>query len=264
MTNRKALKILLDLYWSTRGWKYKHIISAEDFFYARTAGLMFDPALLTHQSVIARVRAAAKALDPVQVGSAFLASLSSRRLELRSALGSYAVARHFPEHEYHELAYNCFICGWHRSLFPLVDQNVLNFERYKWGGVRHENPEYIAFDLEQFAKVEPSKPTVEDIEIMNHILLIVRQCEPDMQASDLVKRLAGKFKSNKAERQAMLQILGYCGILQREDFPGYFKSFVFHDDRKTRSSYWTYPICWWRGVDGISQDVLEFYFPQLA
>ena len=28
-----------------------------------------------------------------------------------------------------------------------IDWNVLNFERLKWGGVRHGEPSYMAFDL---------------------------------------------------------------------------------------------------------------------
>lgn len=41
------------------------------------------------------------ALVPVQeAGEAFLASLSTRRLDLRSALGSWAVARYLPEHAF--------------------------------------------------------------------------------------------------------------------------------------------------------------------
>ena len=263
MIDSKALKILFDTHWSAKGWKEVYTISAEDFDYARAAGLMFDPVPLTHQDIAARIQKAASTLDPVRVGSAFLASLSTRRLELRSALGSYAIAQHFPQHEYHELSYNCFICGWHQALFPLVDLNVLNFERYKWGGVRHEKPEYIIFDLEQFNLLPPVEPTSEDIELMQGILDCIRSCEPNASARDLVKKLVGSFKSNKAEREILLQILGYCGVLECKTYPSYFESFVYTDDRKTRSSFWPYPICWWRGRDGLREDVLRYYFPQL-
>lgn len=263
MPDRRALKILFDTYWSPKGWKQEYAISPEDFAYARAAGLMFDPAVITHESASARIRKVVRTLDPVRVGNAFLASLSTRRLELRSALGSYAIARHFPEHGYHELSHDCFICGWQRDLFPLVDLSVLSFERHKWGGVRHEQPEYIAFDLEQFALLPPVEPTGEDLEIMRSILSFARSSAPDGHVSDLEKRMMGAFKSNQAERKILLQILGYCGILQRDDYPGYFESFVYYDDRKTRPSYWNYPVCWWRGMDGVCEKALKFYFPQL-
>jgi hypothetical protein len=52
-------------------------------------------------------------LSPAEVGEAFLASLTSRRLDLRSALGSYAVARLLPEHSLTPVPYDGSraICG---------------------------------------------------------------------------------------------------------------------------------------------------------
>ena len=34
-----------------------------------------------------------------------------------------------------------------------IDRNVLNFERFRWGGVRRTEPAYV--DLERFASAEP-------------------------------------------------------------------------------------------------------------
>ena len=31
---------------------------------------------------------------------------------------------------------------------------MLNFERFKWGGVRHSDPLYAALDLERFAEID--------------------------------------------------------------------------------------------------------------
>jgi hypothetical protein len=46
------------------------------------------------------------------------------------------------------------------------EYNVFNFERYKWGGVRHTSPEYALFDLEQFLQLPKVTPTEEDWSIM--------------------------------------------------------------------------------------------------
>jgi hypothetical protein len=42
---------------------------------------------------------------------------------------------------------------------------VLSFERSKWGGVRTDHVEYIAFDLEQFARAPRLQPTPADISL---------------------------------------------------------------------------------------------------
>lgn len=100
MTDRRALKIRLSTYWSSQGWipgKDRHTLP-EDFLYAKRAGVMFDPVHLTHDESVQWARAAVARLDPRTVSDAFLASLSTRRLELRSALGSYATMRHLPPH----------------------------------------------------------------------------------------------------------------------------------------------------------------------
>jgi hypothetical protein len=46
------------------------------------------------------VRAAAASVSVSDVSTAFLASLTPRRLDLRSTLGSFAVARHLVAHPY--------------------------------------------------------------------------------------------------------------------------------------------------------------------
>lgn len=44
--DKKALQILFDTYWSSRGWKRDQTTDAADFEYARRAGYMFDPVAL--------------------------------------------------------------------------------------------------------------------------------------------------------------------------------------------------------------------------
>ena len=96
--DKKALQILLDTYWSPRGWKRDKTIDAADFEHARQAGYMFDPITVTHDDIVGRLLAIRNRVSMEQVTDAFLASLSTRRLELRSALGSFSFAAHFPDH----------------------------------------------------------------------------------------------------------------------------------------------------------------------
>ncbi len=224
---------------------------------------MFEPIECSHDELMDWLKSTIKSVNLNDITNAFLASLSTRRLELRSALGSYAVALHFPYHRINEKI--CHICGDIYIKNRLIDLNVLNFERYKWGGVRHTHMEYMAFDFEQFAKEEKIVPTEEDIHIMVSILYEVSKCEPNDRPRDLEKRLASVFSSNKAEREVLIEILSYCGILQPKAQLSYFDSFVNYDKRTippVNKIDWSYPICWWRGSDGINQEALKYYFPK--
>src|SRR4051794_31777698 len=101
--DQKALKILFSTYWTSAGWKAntaRSNIAPEDLAYAINAGYMFLPEQVTHDDVVRRVIAIRKTVTMHDASRAFLASLSTRRLDLRSALGTFAVARHFPAHTY--------------------------------------------------------------------------------------------------------------------------------------------------------------------
>jgi hypothetical protein len=51
-----------------------------------------------------------------------------------------------------------------------VDLNVLNFERFKWGGVRRDQPVYATFDLERSRCLDPPSPTDADVATFLSIL----------------------------------------------------------------------------------------------
>lgn len=267
MTDKKALQILFDTYWSSAGWKREFTVSPENIDYAKTAGVMFQPVNASHDDVTDWLKASVNAVKLENIVNAFLVSLRTRQLELRSAIGSLAIARNFPNHLYQDGSYCCSICGAFRNPSEPYDLSIFNFERYKWGGVRHEHPEYIAFDLEQFAKLDMVEPVEQDFDVMRQIIQVVQQCKPTDRPRDLERKLALVLKSNKAERKILIQILAYCGILQPSKRLGYFQSFTNYFEREIPPANkidWTYPVCWWRGADGINQHALKYYFPQLA
>lgn len=128
---------------------------------------MFDyPKQISHEEVLVELGNLVKQIDKSDVTNAFLHSLSSHRLEYRSALGSYWYAAAIPKHTCAEM--KCDLCGWTSwkvvsNLYDLAHGlNVLNFERYKWGGVRHTAAEYALFDLQQFVKLPKVKASDRD------------------------------------------------------------------------------------------------------
>jgi hypothetical protein len=274
--DRKALQILFDAYWSPRGWKQNETVDRADFEYARQAGYMFDPITVTHDDIVARLMSVRTRVNLGRVADAFLASLSTRRLDLRSALGSFAGAAQFPLHGLLEQTarrvpsgrLHCRICGRYGHGGPeQEDLNMLSFERWKWGGIRHADPLYCWFDLAQFEKADPVEPAEEDCSILAEIVGIVSGLAPDARPNELEKRIGKVIKSNRAERCVLIQILGYCGVLKPAGRSGFLQAFTpyeFRDRPADHNNDWTYPAIWWRGTDGVDTDVLSQLFPKVA
>jgi hypothetical protein len=265
--DKRAVKILFATYWSSAGWKKDRTISPEDFAYAKAKGVMFDARTTRHDDMVQSTRAMAEKVGHATVSQAFLASLSSRELSLRSALGSFAATRWLPHHSYGEgrFRYCCQVCG-DSSQYEQEDLNVLNFERLKWGGVRHLRPYYAGFDLAEFWKLPVGEPTTTDCDILKRVLDVSASQSADARANDLEKAIAGLFPSSKDERRNVLQILGYCGILQPSDHPTFFQSYAHMDGRAQPTEHkndWSFPLLWWRGRDGVNTAAVRFYFPSL-
>lgn len=264
--DNRAHKILMDAYWSSSGWKRERDVSPADFEYAKSKGLMFEPILISHDESIILASKAVASTDKDAVTRAFVASLSTRRLDLRSALGSYAIGRHMLAHTKNEFisTYHCEYCGEHAKA---ADPNILNFERIKWGGVRHFNPRYIALDLQVFALQDDSSPNDADYLILRSIFESARNLGPSGRLSDLDRALQGTFSSNSSERRTLIAILGYAGILVDPNRPDFRRRFVPMADRSQTPWHkddWPYPVRWWNGSFGVNDAAIEEWFPQIS
>ena len=85
------LRILKDTFWTSAGWRRPRAYpAAAKFARAKEAGIVVDADedRSDHDTWIARAREAARQLTLEEVAEAFIASLTSRRLDLRSALSS--------------------------------------------------------------------------------------------------------------------------------------------------------------------------------
>ena len=255
----KGLKILYRMYWNSGGWT-KEEPTAEDFDLAKAEGYMFDPApVRTHDEIFQALRAVLSRITPADVANAFLYSLSTRELQYRSALGSYYYALAIPEHT-HPKQSACYFCDW----LPTEDYNVLNFERFKWGGVRHTKPEYALFDLEQFLLLPKVTPTNEDRAILKSILESVQELAPKQKAGAYRELITRKklLKSNKSEVEILLDILGICGILSSKDAPCYCDKFVdvYHRLPIENTNDYAYPVNRWHASDGVNEEKFHQIF----
>lgn len=273
MANRpldpRALRILLETYWEAGKWKREQTTAPDDFRYAVEAGVMFTPRSLDHDDRVSWLLQAVRVVDPAFVARQFLCSLSTRRLDRRSALGSFAYARHFPDHpltpsERFSNKRMCMICG-DGELMEATDLNLENFYRHKWGGFMHTKPLYAAFDLDQARWLDDCEPTSEDLAIMRGILNTIADLPPEATPGDIVRKTARLLRSNTAERRVLVNIFGYCGILEAQNHPGWSERFIpFRQTLAfpgTPRNDWPYPVVWWRRHEGINARALRVAFP---
>jgi hypothetical protein len=262
-----ALKPLLHAFWSPQGWKRPpELPSGPAMQQAVDNGVLFEnPRSLNHDGWVQAARSAAAAVSLEEISEAFVASLSTGRLDLRSALGSYVVARHLPEHPFVIGNSNfCATCG----LYPdsTQDLNVLNFERHKWGGVRRDSVVYVAFDLEQFRRA-PRLPADATSTTLGRQLLDALRSAPPNETATTAEKLIRTLKGNAAERHCVLDILGVCGVLESQDHRGHRLAFVPVEERDIPAQHYverTYPASWWRGADGVNEKAVEELLPTLA
>ncbi|WP_374569958.1 hypothetical protein [Phenylobacterium sp.] len=265
--DKRAVAILMNTYWSSAGWRPDRSVAPEDFAYARSKGVMFDAVRLSHDDAIKAAVEAAANVRQTEIVAAFIASLGSRRLDWRSALGSYAVARHLGQHSLSVLdgQRRCTCCGLYGS--QNIDLNVLNFERLKWGGVRHLDPIFMSFDLRTFRDdIQPS-PEAADFIILRDILDAARGLPETARLGDLDKALAKSLRSNSAERRALISILGFAGILVDPQRPSFRQRFVPESEREQTPWHkddWPYPVQWWNGRCGVDEDAVLDWFPMLT
>jgi hypothetical protein len=262
--DKRAEKILFDAFWSSAGWKKDadRAIAAEDFEYAKSKGVMFNPLELDHTKAQERLTRAIGQLSREVVANAFLASLSTRRLDWRSALGSYAVFQHVPTHDFSGKANQCSICGLYSS-DPTHDLNILNFERLKWGGVRHSQIIYAAMDLSLFLESELPEPSNEDILIFKALVSSIESAPIGTSSAELHRLFPKELKANKPQRDVIIGILGYCGILGTPSHPGFSAEYVSYSHRPLPDRRFVdipYPACWWTSEVGTNKAQLVNYF----
>ncbi len=264
--DRRAVDILKKTYWTPAGWRRESNVAPDDFAYAKSQGVMFDSIHLSHDQAIELALRAAGEISQDEVVDAFVASLGSRRLDLRSGLGSYAVARHLRQHRMvtSPASKRCAYCGLYDK--EDVDLNILSFERIKWGGVRHDQPTYIALDLRMLRDTShaPSEPS--DFAVLRSIIETARSMPHQARLGDLDKALAKALPSNSAERRILIGLLGYAGILIDATRPDFRRAFVPSVERERtlwHKDDWPYPVQWWNGSHGVDEAAIVDWFPMI-
>jgi len=264
-TIEKSQKTNQSSWWKT----YMDHINEEDFRYAKQHLTMFDPIKLSHNEIFKRITKAIEKIDKQNVVTAFLYSLSTRKLEYRSFLSSYCIGKVTPDHNYITSLkindYTCSICGMSEyECKEEIEFNTINFFKYKHGSC-FDSPVQILFDLEHFQNMPVVIPAEEDFEILNNIKKIIETSEPKDRISQLKKRIGPIIKSNDIEREGFLEILGVCGLIHDDIHIGYADNYVTYLERTHRPIHFDdigYPARWWQGKFGVDNEKWEYWFGQ--
>ena len=241
--DKKAKDILFKTYWTSAGWirDENRNTSSEDFEYAKEKGLMFEPLTISKAELWVELQKIIHLIPMTKVTDAFLCSLTNKRLDWRSGLASYTNAQRLLKEDNISEVY--FENG------ENIDLSILNFERIKWGGVRHDSGLYNWLDLTLLNNENIPTPTEQDIEIFKSILNVIDKSENGETPSMLRNRLIEAFKVSKDERHILMEILSCADILKPLRF-----------DRKEPGKHdWTF-VLHWRGGDKYNKQNLKKYF----
>lgn len=268
LIDKKAKKILFDTFWKGGGWvdSSQRKAPPEDFEYAKAQGLMFDPLTISHDALIERIVTLAQNVTADKAARAFLCGLSTRRVDWRSGLASWRVARRLLKHAYQEhvrvvgysyqgglaiphRARECMICGGQESYID-EDLNILNFERVRWGGVRHGRLVYTLLDIEQLNASAIPAPSPEDVRVLREILRTISSSAPKDAPGTLRSRLKGIVPATKDELSYLLETLACIGVLESPTTPR--SQLGGHHD-------WHFMVNW-RGEDTFNETVVEELF----
>ncbi len=241
--DKKAKDILFKTYWTSAGWisDANRKTDIADFEYAKEKGLMFDPLTISKSELFTRLQGIVQTISLKKITDAFLSSLTNKRLDWRSGLGSYSNAK--------RLLTETNVDDYYYGFGTNEDLNILNFERIKWGGVRHDNGLYNWLDLTLLNNENVTPPTEQDIQIMQLILDVIRNSANGETPSKLRDRLKEVFKTSKDERHVIMEILGCADILKP----------LSHDRKEPGKHDWTF-VLHWRGEDKYNKENIRKYF----
>lgn len=215
--------------------------------------------MLSHDEIVARAVEARRHADGGAILRAFVGSLSTRNLPARSAFGSYAVLQAFAAHAFQGSERfsggNCAVCGLQQSMGPATEGWVANYPFQ----VQHTDVRYAMLDLETFSRRDVDEPTPDSVDRLGRLLANLRALPAESQLSQLRDSIAGAIKSNKHERQILLETFGYAGILCPESKHHYGQGFVTWERANSDQPEhfykreWAYPVRFWSGRDGVNE-----------
>ena len=230
----------------------------------KAAGLAFDMESMQHDDALRRCFDQAKRLRKESVANHFIAGLARQRPDWRAAMSAYAIMQTMPEHAFAANAAGyCTVCSgaFENKYF---DRTALNRMRFIGGWLSvYRTPYEIGFYLEQEALLPDMAPNDADVDLFNEMLALIRRSSangPTELAREV--RAVKALKLSAFEARGVIDTLGLCGVLSTNEHRGYEAEFTNPGVAPTKRirSDWSYPVDFWRAVDGVNEAALRFWF----
>lgn len=226
---------------------------------------------LNHDAVVDRAVVAAAAVSRKQVAKAFAASLRSRRLDWRSALGSLAAVQHLAGHAFQPRSVkdpsHCAVCGLQQQV-SIDPQAMAQLRAEQLYLVRFYEVAYAGVDLQAFQGLQVPEPTRSDLDLLRALLDGLRS--PGMKLGQLNGAIRVGFKSNKNQRAYILEALGIAGILCPADVPSFEERWVGYQEREFDQSVRhfyskdsAYPLRHWSRESCLNERAVDRWFGEL-
>ena len=106
-------------------------------------------------------------------------------------------------------------------------------------------------------------PMEADVAIFEALVTAIEQAPSDATGANLHKVFPSVLKGNKAERDVIVAMLGFCGALASKRHPGFAERFIPANSRPLpdrRFVDMAYPACWWTRAEGFDRSALKPYF----
>lgn len=111
------------------------------------------------------------------------------------------------------------------------------------------------------------KPTKKDFDIFNNIIDTILLSDTETKPRDLEKIFGKIFKSNKGQREMLIDQLGIIGVLETEKYKGYHTKYtppIMREIPPVSKIDWRFPVCWWRGKDNFNLETYNYFFGQYS
>lgn len=241
---------------------------------------------LTHDELIERIFIEYKESNKAKYTSLFLSSFSNNKLNYRSGLAVFSIMQSFPKHSFavsedsvpnkqlldkmseddKRFVISRLPCKYCSSLKQANYRKdfILSCFSETGGLLGTDLQNYYCYLLES-NKLEAIQPTALDFRIFSEIITILLEADKKDTVKKTVQSKIGKikgFQSNAEQRQALLETLGYCSILETEEHKGFLEYYTNFASlpKKTHVSDWKYPVDFWRGKNGINKEAFKFWF----
>lgn len=236
-------------------------------------GVVVQDSVMTHDEIVAEIKALSERITLEAAAKAFLYSLSSGDTRYRSALGSLLVAKAMPAHSSADTQRkfgSCFICGCSHGLDSAerIDWNYHGVFRYLPPTQYGNSPDYICAeyvlnDLREFEKLTAVEPCDADYDILNRVLGAVSLMKSHNKDSALVKEINRQKILNTTANgvHCLLGILSMCSILAGDENKGFLHSYTNYDGGFSfRDGLTFFPLFEWKGKNGVNYQAVEEIF----